>query len=584
MSTEYINVAPLTIIGRLSSPFFTYSVPQELSLSIGNLVLIPFGKRSIRGIVIEISKKKKFAYTVKPISRLLSNNIFLTGSQIKLTSSLSKTMGISQTSVLRFMLPQKITLKNKKFTIPKSKNIKKRNPNFNVVSGYTDKDIVKLISNKINKTSTGQVLVLFPTLSRLEYAYKELKKKKIKKISIIHSTQTGSAFTNNYLSILSNQTRVIFALRNGPLLPFYNLEKVIVSDVSHSSYKQWDQSPFFDTRELLNHLAKIYKPKEIIIGTSYTTTILKQKIIEGTYKLFDEKPFPLEKIKIIPMQQTYTPVHDDILDIIKEKSDSNSAVIHNRTGIYRKFTCKDCDWTARCTNCSLPLIEHEKELLCHRCEKKETIPPFCPSCNSAHLKSFVPAISAIENFVLSEIKTTKKNLTFSTDSFLSAPLLPEYTTIVIVNADLELDYPSWDTSDIFLSKVAHLLYSLKPNGKLYIQTRNQERFIDLFTKSGLKKYEINEHSIRKQFNYPPFSDLVLLSKKINKNEDENLEKLKKTLEEKKINFYVYPNQTVSKKGIYQSILIKTDIHTKEWEYVVKDIPQDWSVNVHPHTI
>jgi primosomal protein N' len=106
----------------------------------------------------------------------------------------------------------------------------------------------------------------------------------------------------------------------------------------------------------------------------------------------------------------------------------------------------------------------------------------------------------------------------------------------------------------------------------------------LFTKSGLKKYEINEHSIRKQFNYPPFSDLVLLSKKINKNEDENLEKLKKTLEEKKINFYVYPNQTVSKKGIYQSILIKTDIHTKEWEYVVKDIPQDWSVNVHPHTI
>ena len=67
----------------------TYKVPEEMEIKRGDLVMVPFGKNTKSGIILNLQKENP-TFDTKYISETLSPNIFLYEWQIKLATHISE--------------------------------------------------------------------------------------------------------------------------------------------------------------------------------------------------------------------------------------------------------------------------------------------------------------------------------------------------------------------------------------------------------------------------------------------------------------------------------------------------------------
>ncbi len=101
-SLAYILVAPCVPLKRGGRETYTYYAEENADLVIGAVVRIPFGKRSLEGVVLQTGLKRP-NYPTKPISSF--RNIVLTPQQITYASWMSSVAkgGIGYT--LRLFIP-----------------------------------------------------------------------------------------------------------------------------------------------------------------------------------------------------------------------------------------------------------------------------------------------------------------------------------------------------------------------------------------------------------------------------------------------------------------------------------------------
>ena len=78
----YVDVAVEVPTTRLGDTF-TYSVPSGLSLQPGQLVRVPFGPRSVHGVVVRLTSELRVDY-VKPVAAVLESEPLITETQLAL--------------------------------------------------------------------------------------------------------------------------------------------------------------------------------------------------------------------------------------------------------------------------------------------------------------------------------------------------------------------------------------------------------------------------------------------------------------------------------------------------------------------
>lgn len=86
------------------SGLFTYSVPEELNISAGHCVEVPFGRRLARGVVTKLTGNTTLPYT-KPILRLLHPHPLISPIHIELAAWISRYYMASSFESLSPMLP-----------------------------------------------------------------------------------------------------------------------------------------------------------------------------------------------------------------------------------------------------------------------------------------------------------------------------------------------------------------------------------------------------------------------------------------------------------------------------------------------
>ena len=90
---------------------FTYEVPNDLAVTAGQRVLIPFGgnNRSIEGFVLELSENApENIGTIKRIVRAMEPYPALTAEQIELAKWISKSYHCLLVEALRLMIPAQL--------------------------------------------------------------------------------------------------------------------------------------------------------------------------------------------------------------------------------------------------------------------------------------------------------------------------------------------------------------------------------------------------------------------------------------------------------------------------------------------
>lgn len=647
------EIIPLIRLPRTMG-IFDYHISNELSrhIKIGQMVEIPFRKSIIRGIVVNIKSFTNFHINaLKSIIRIKDLEPILTKDQIGLIFWMSEYYFQSPGIIAKTVLPK--TFKPiKGYKITKNKNIAIRpssrkysntiseilhtqHSKFLVV-GESNLDFYREIITECIADGS-QVILLFPeiflTNKNILY-FKNYFKENI--LAVIHSKISKLKHYEYFVRIINGDVKIIIGTRMAIFSPCQNLKLIIIDSEHDTSYKQWDQNPRYHSRDVAYQIIKNNNAK-IILSSICPSVVTYHKAIIENWKIlyshqgdlnnrFKEKSL---KTTLVDLQEekklkNYTPFSIFLKYSIKKYLIKRQKVflIYAQKGFYKSIECKDCGYIPECKNCFIPLqhlILSQKihyELYCYNCKKYYVVPPFCDKC---HGVEFIFKGYGIQR-ILYDLKHLypKKNIFYiQKDNDINN----KHFYGKIDNANILLGYPNIllhmkaDTIDhiaiISIDNILHLSdfstneiiwrilkYSQRIAKKtLTLQTYFAQHFIwNYLYSNNIHEFYMKELDNRKDFNYPPFSNLIkIIVQNKNllkvKNEANNLYDLLKKInlqDQLKLDiFRPIPSYIIKVRGNYRYYIIIKNKNTLSYLFrnkLLKYIPQRYLIDIDPETI
>ena len=204
--------------------------------------------------------------------------------------------------------------------------------------------------------------------------------------------------------------------------------------------------------------------------------------------------------------------------------------------------CRDCGYTLKCPNCNISLTYHsfENKLKCHYCGHEERVAKKCPNCNSEKIRYFGTGTQKLEQEIkklfpnastirmdvdtvtkknsheeiLNKFKNDNIDILIGTQMVVKGHHFPKVTLVGVIAADGSLnidDFRANEKTFQILTQVAGRAGRENLPGKVIIQTYNPDSFaIEYSKKQDYDLFYKTEINLRKQLNYPPFCDIIMV--------------------------------------------------------------------------
>lgn len=545
---------------------FSYAVEENTEVSVGDYVVVPFGKKRLIGIVWKYSSKSdrelKFTeqkidlpsirpklitfaewvaqYNLIPIgmlAKVIMGGVFKVNQIDKLVCAKQKQeiSGIScQLNPEQQVACDKIVSNLNEYSVTLLDG--------ETGSGKTEV-YLSVIAKLVEAVDNAQVLILLPEIVLTSQLLNRVRSQVSGNIAEWHSGLTPKTRRNNWLSVANGNAQIIIGARSALFLPYKNLKLIIVDEEHDSSFKQ-EQGIIYNARDMAIVLAKI---ENILIILSSATPLLETvyHVKNGNYnhvkltKRFGGAELPL--IKVVDMRNNKQWISNELFEGIKQTIEKKQQVMLflNRRGYAQLAVCKKCGYKISCLNCAVWLTYHKKKnvLLCHHCSYQLKLPERCSNCQSEQslslygvgierlleetvklipnaktviISSDQKSVSNIIDLVLKE----EVNIIIGTQIIAKGHNFPKLTLVGVINADLSLensDLRAAEKTYQLLHQVAGRSGRFNEKGIVVVQTNNPESSIikalqhqkrDLF-------YEIELES-RRRAQMPPFSRLIAL--------------------------------------------------------------------------
>ncbi len=420
-----------------------YTYIGDTSFSVGDLVEIPFGKKTTQGIILSFHKTALAKYAYKKISRTLQSPA-ITPPQHQLALFLSREYITPFGSVARlFFFPKKpkkeipppppsheVILKQE---VPKklSKECKEiltyledqRNIFLKEPSG--EYRLQKVLALAKEKTKNGsQALIIFPDKNTLFWAYEKARSFwKDDSLSLLYGGLSPSQKYRDWKKI-SSGCSLILGTKSALFAPYKNLSLIIIEDEHRSGHKQREVAPRYDTRRVVLELAKIHQCH--VIMTSATPSIeythhaktASWKILSPK-KTLQKKQAPLivnMKLEVYKNKRKYAfktnrlIFSDLLLETIRQtiKNKDPFFLFVSRKGMHTLSFCSDCKKMLLCPQCKHILSEQNNETYaCLSCGFISKTFMECPHCHSMHFTHKNTGTQAIEKTLKTLFPSTR---------------------------------------------------------------------------------------------------------------------------------------------------------------------------------
>lgn len=408
----YYEVAPDKIV-RAGSSTFTYS--SEVSLPIGQIVVIEAGRKKYVGVVVR--QVNKPGYPTKLISSVIEQKP-IPEQLVQLSNWISGYYGSPLANVIQTLLPSGIQKKRRepKESRPAAKNIRTKN--------VFNKEQLGAI-NSLTKYDSGTFLLQGVTGSGKTEIYIDLARKAVANNTsaiilvpeIALTSQLISEFSNYFGNLLVTHSRMTEAARHtawqkalnsdGPIvvigprsalfMPLKSIGAIVVDEAHEPSYKQ-EQSPKYSALRVATMLGKFHGAK-VVFGSA-TPNVSDRYLAEQSAKPIiklvssartDTKPPVVSLIDMTKRENfsTHRFLSDQLISQISKTLQDNkqTLIFHNRRGSASTTLCKDCGWMSLCPKCLLPLTLHgdHHHLICHVCGHRSLVPTSCPTCGGTDI-------------------------------------------------------------------------------------------------------------------------------------------------------------------------------------------------------
>jgi len=427
---------------------------------------------------------------------------------------------------------------------------------------------IKLIREYIS--SGKQVLYLLPEIALTTQIIQRLQKHFGSDVGVYHSHFNDMERAEVYNNIAKGGIRsgkekiaykVVLGARSAVYLPFRNLGLVIIDEEHDANYKQYNPAPRYNGRDSAIYLAKLAGAKVVLgsatpsIESFFNTDINKYHLVELNKRHGDIRmpEILVADIKKETRQKTMKSHFSSLLlnNIEQALKDEEQVILfQNRRGFSLLLQCNECEAMPHCKNCDVSLVYHKKidRLKCHYCGYTSKVPANCQFCGSNNIlmKGFgtqkveeeIPLFFPGAKVARMDLDTTRSknayqkiitdfvqrkiNILIGTQMISKGLDFSNVSVVGILNADNLLYFPdfrSYERSFQQLTQVSGRAGRANKRGKVIIQTYNpQHEVISKIITNDYQAMYKQQLIERKNFNYPPYYRLVLLTL-VHKNPD-----------------------------------------------------------------
>lgn len=445
---------------------------------------------------------------------------------------------------------------------------------------------IKLIQEALDEGR--QVLYLLPEIALTEQIINRLKKYFGDRVGVYHSRYDNNERVEIWQQVMNFRSRqvaelgdsvtqrlsdskyqIIIGSRSAVFLPFSDLGLIIVDEEHDSSFKQIDPAPRYSARDLAALMSKMFHAR-LLLGSATPSFESYFNAKQNKYHLvtLSQRYGGVEMPEIIvddlrvetrrkTMQANFGKTLVEAMN--KTLEEKNQVILfQNRRGFSLRIECDHCNYIPQCVNCDVSLIYHKNQniLKCHYCGYTASVPAECPNCHSTDLKMYGFGTERIEddlkvvfpdaNSARLDLDTTRTKNSYQhileqfqnkeTDILVGTQMVTKgldfdsVKVVGILNADNMLTFPdfrAYERSFQLMEQVSGRAGRKGDKGKVIIQTYQPYHpvILNVISHDYVKFYE-EQMPIRRQFNYPPYSRLVMIKLrdvdniKVNKAADE----------------------------------------------------------------
>lgn len=540
-----------------------YTYYSSGNIQIGERVVVPFGNRTLTGIVLEKTCKQEFE--CKEIIMCYNEEPLFSSSYINFLKQMSSYYACPLGLVLHGILSDKLlnteifeTDEIKKYNkkeVTLTKNQKEIAESIDIhkyschlikgITGSGKTEIYQDIANKVINEGK-QVLYIVPEISLTPQLIERMTARLGVAPSIFHYKLSDKLRKKHFIDFATGKSLFMLGARSALFIPAKNIGLIIVDEEHESSYKQ-DESPAYNLRDM----AVLYGSMlniPVILGSATPSVESFYNAKTNKYILHELKDRPnsatLPEITTIDIKKydmigslIAEPIYDKLSQVVE--NNQQAILLLNRLGYSTYLYCKQCGQVATCLNCSVGLISSKSKhkIFCRYCDT-EYHKLTCPVCGSTIFNEYGAGTEKIEEFLdemfpnkviridtesTSSLKTLDKNLKrfenkeanilIGTQLIAKGLHFPEVTFVGVLGIDSIMALPDFRA----MEKAYQLLVQVSGragrehlSGHVYIQTSNPENEIFSMindTDSKFYHWEINR---RKITSYPPFTKLARL--------------------------------------------------------------------------
>ena len=411
---------------------------------------------------------------------------------------------------------------------------------------------VKIIEQVFNEGK--QVLYLLPEIALTAQIIRRLQKNFGGNIAIYHSKFNNRERIELWNKIRTGEIKIVLGARSSLFLPFKDLGLVIVDEEHDSSYKQQDPAPRYNARDAAIYYGSLFNAK-ILLGSAtpslesyYNASQNKYGLVKLNERFGGIKLPEIEIINTVQVvQKGKVMISPQLKEAIQKAVEADRQVIlfQNRRGYNPYLICGTCGHIPQCEHCdvSLTLHKYSNKLHCHYCGSTYPKLPVCPACGTNNWLEKNFGTEKIEEQLENDFATFKiarmdvdsvrgktahdsliqlfeqhrLDILVGTQMVVKGLDFDKVSLVGVLDADGLLSFADFRVNERafqLMEQVSGRAGRKHEQGKVLIQAVNVKHpVLMLVQQHDYEKFYDFEIEKRKEFFYPPFSRMVVITLK-----------------------------------------------------------------------
>ena len=411
---------------------FSYRIPEDMVLHVGDPVLVPFGRGKKKAYVLSLHERVCFPEEkIKDIDSVLDKEFSVEEELLSLAVWMSREYGTGLNQCLKTVIPVKKKVKKrgkatellwKAEEAPLSLTKEQANVLegiklafskgekaallFGVTGSGKTEVYLKLMEEIIRKEK--EVIFLIPEISLSFQTRSRIEKRFPGLVSVLHSKMSQGERAESMEKCRSGEVKILMGPRSALFAPFSNLGLIIMDEEQDRSYKS-EQAPRYETREVIRKRGEL-SSCPVLFGSATPSVQLFSEVEKGDLPCFclhnrAVEGSTLPKMQVVDMRKELEEGNRSIFSRvlegkIQERLDRGEQVMlfMNRRGYAPFVSCRKCGEALRCPHCDVSLNLHKNGILqCHYCGYQTNLPKICPNCKSKYLAAFGTGTEKLES-------------------------------------------------------------------------------------------------------------------------------------------------------------------------------------------